>query len=124
MTYKKLSDVELKELYANLQGYFGVPTKYGKLISLVNEYFVNPTSILLDVDSEYNDSTYDNKVISVYVYGEHDIEIPLTQIDRQKFSVDVRGVLYNLVPDETNDPLESVVIYVKKELPEIYIKEK
>ena len=125
MAYRKLTTDEMKELYKNLNGYFGVPEKYSKLVSIVNKYFPKAQSILLEVDSEYNDETYDNGLGSVYVYGEKDIEIPLSRIDREKFNEELDRLPYNIVPTETNDPIDHpIVIYVNKQLPEIYIKEK
>lgn len=125
MAYKKLSETELKELYVNLQGYFGVIQKHSKLVSIVNKYFPDAQSILIEVDSEYNDETYDNSVRSVWVYGAKDIEIPLSRSNRELFNEEIQRLPYNLVPENTNDPIDvSIVIYVNKTLPEIYIKEK
>ena len=124
MAYRKLSEDELKELYKNLNGYFATFKKYLNLVTIVNRYFPDAQSILLEVDSAYNDETYDNSLGSVYVYGAKDIEIPLSRTDREQFNEEIRNMDY-LVPSKTNDPIdEPIVIYVNKQLPDIYIKEK
>lgn len=123
MTYKKLSTDELKELYRNLQGYFR-DNQNTELINLVDKYFDNASSVLVVVDSEYNDNTYDNHFSGVvYVYDSKDLEIPLTREDREAFSTELRGVNLN-IPYETNDQMEDFVVYVNKKLPEVYIKVK
>lgn len=123
MDFKKLNNLELKELYRNLQGYFGVDEKYQPLVNLINKYFKNPASLLISVDSEYNDNTYDNKFVGVYVYDSKDVEIPLSRESRERFSIEVQDVHVS-IPHETNEPLEDFVIYINKELPDLYIKVK
>ena len=123
MTYRRLSDSELQTLYKNLKGYFESGEKFPALLKLVHKYFNGACSILVSVDSEYNDSTYDNRAKSVFVYDENDVEIPLNRSDREKFEIDVQAVSIPL-QSETYEPLEDIVIYVNKKLPEVYIKEK
>lgn len=123
MAYRKLEDSELQALYKNLRGYFETGSKHSRLTSLVEKYFPKASSILVSVDSEYNDSTYNNSVISVFVYDDRDIEIPLTRESRKDFETEFRAFTMN-VPYETDEPLEDFVIYVNKSLPEVYIKEK
>lgn len=123
MEYKKLNNIELRELYRNLQGYFGVDEKYQGLVSLVNKYFKNASSILVVVDSEYNDSTYDNKFVGVYVYDAEDIEIPMSREARSKFTDDINNIDID-IPYQTENSLDDFVIYVNKSLPDVYIKVK
>lgn len=123
MTYKKLDEADLSKLYKNLRGYFDGGHKHSKLTTLVEKYFSSPSSILISVDSEYNDSTYDNKAVGVFVYDDKDMEIPLNRSDREKFNLEV-AVLSIEVPYESDEPMEDIVVYVNRKLPEVYIKEK
>lgn len=123
MAYRKLNKNELEILYKNLRGYF-VEEDYKGVASIVSKYFLNPVSILVTVDSEYNDNTYDNKAGSVYVYDKDDVEIGLSRSGREEFNKEIEAHLDQLVPYDSEEPLENIVIYVNKQLPEIYIKEK
>lgn len=123
MAYKKLNEAQMKELYVNLRGFFDNQGKNAPLIKLVNSYFVGAASVLVKVDSEYNDSTYDNKFTGVYVYDSKDVEIPLSRADREKFQSALNGISVN-VPEETDEPLEDFVIYTAKDLPVVYIEVK
>ena len=125
MAYTKLDKSQLLELYKNLKGYFENTFACPGMIKVVNKYFPNAHSILVEVESEYNDETYDNTAKSIYVYDENDIEIGLSKEDRKNFNDEIANHLDSLVPDCTEDYLEHpIVIYVNKQLPEIYIKEK
>lgn len=123
MTYRRLTDDELFELYKNLSGVYSNKEKYSDVVMIVNKYFKDPQSILINVDSEYNDNTYDNRVAGVFVYGAKDIEIPLSRSDRDKFNLEIQNL--DLYLEETPEQMEdNIVIYVSKRLPEIYIKDK
>lgn len=123
-TYRKLDEKELRTLHKNLNGFFNHEeyNKHTRLIKVVDSFFSGVCTILISVHSEYNDSTYDNKVNSVSVYDSDDMEIPLSREKRVEFN----KVLDNMevVPYETNEFLEDIVLYVNKQIPDIYVEEK
>lgn len=122
MSYRKLNEKELFTLYRNLSGIYVNKEKYADVISIVRQYFKNPQSILINVDSEYNDNTYDNRVAGVFVYGEEDLEIPLTRADRDKFNLAIQQL--DLYLEETDGEMDdNIVIYVSNRLPDVYVKE-
>lgn len=122
MSYRKMSRVELEELYRNLRGYFDNQDKYAGVVAVVNKYFKNPCTILLSIDSEYNDNTYDNELAGVYVYDSKNVEMGLAMEERSKFIIEAKGSIGYI--EESQDTLDDIVIYVSKDLPDVYLKEK
>lgn len=122
MGYKKLSRVELEELYRNLRGYFDGHDKYADVIAVVRKHFKEPCSVLLSIASEYNDNTYDNELAGVYVYDSKNNEMGLSMDDRSRFIIEAKKSVGYI--EESQEELEDIVIYISKELPEVYIKEK
>lgn len=122
--YRKLDQAELKKLWENLSGFFAKDEyRYTNLIKLVEKHFpVGAATILISVSSEYNDETYDNSINSVSVYDKDDMEIPLSRINRDEFNKSVLN-LY-LITDGTDDSMKDIVIYINKQIPDIYIEEK
>lgn len=122
MAYKKLNEEELKSLQNSLRAYFENRDEFDKLITLVKKYFTNPHTILISLDSEYNDQGYDNKVSGVYVYNSKDEEVPLTRSNREKFTKELQNFSYNF-ESESSEYLEDIVLHVGNSLPEVYVKE-
>lgn len=129
MAYKKLDEDELKTLYNNLRGYFD-SDHHSDIVRMVNKYYPKDliSVILVSVSSEYNDNGYDNSVTGITCYDENDIEVPLSRDQRSKFNNAIEGISLpefenNNYGNGTNEPVEDIVIYINKDLPEIYIKE-
>lgn len=124
--YRKLSVSEVKELVDRLSGNSNAPSE---LTSYVNQYYLKDKAISAELiyDSEYNDSTYDNKLRYILVRDAEGNELlPL----RGK-EIDARINIPDIEPpgtcdkyDGTMEPVSSPIRYFLKEAkpPELFVK--
>jgi len=122
MNFKKLSEAEARDLYLKLRGYFG-DSDYIDLIVLVREYFPGAKKVLINLESEYDDQHYSHRLGGVFVFGEGDVEIPLTFSARENFTRDLSRVAITL-PDQEDQPMEDIVLRIGTTLPDIYMEAK
>jgi hypothetical protein len=124
--YRRLTTEELKKL--------GITSNFEKTEvyrRFAKSYYPNTAhTMLLAINSEYNDNTYDNSVKYVVVYDKEGNEIP----PNKKTATNCRDDWYNLpIPHcsnydyqnggESNEPIDDLVIQLTDELPELYVKE-
>lgn len=104
-------------------------SKYSQHINFAKKYYPPEAyTMTLVVDSEYNDSTYDNELQYVIVHDKDGNELP----PLKKTAKECRTGWLNLkIPNtcvghfgdnESEEPLEDVVIRLSNELPEFYVK--
>ena len=110
-------------------GYVPNINKYSQHIAFAKKYYPpEATTMVMVVNSEYNDNTYDNELSYILVYDKDRNE--LTPIKSK--ANECRGNWYTLpIPNttsggygsaESSDPLEEVVIPLNNEIPEFYVK--
>lgn len=122
MAYRKLSKTELKVLYGNLRAVFdSEKEEYVQIKNLVIRYFKNAHSIIVNINSEYNDNDYDNRIAGVFVYDENDVECGLTREQRESFNDEFSQI--DTYINTSEEELDDVVLYVSDKMPDIYIKE-
>lgn len=117
--FHKLDEDEVRKLYNQLKSHFNPSISPFKMSEVVRKYFPKASSILVTVNSEYNDNGYDNVVGSVFVYDSKDVELGLDMEARRKFLNEFPSV--NIPGSE--EPMEDIVMLVTQKIPEIYIKE-
>lgn len=122
MGFRKLSDTELE----NLLGAKKASRQLTKIMPVIREFYERPddaVSVIVTVDSEYNDEYYRNspEYAGVYDGKGHEIHpIPGRERDarrRLRDAVDSD----DLVRGQSDDPLGDVVIRLNA--PELYVKE-
>ena len=104
-------------------------SKYKRHIDFARKYYPSEAyTMTLVVHSEYNDSSYDNQLQYVIVHDKDGNELPPIK----KTAKECRTGWLNLkIPNtcvghfgdnESEEPLEDVVIRLSNELPEFYVK--
>lgn len=123
MAYRKMTEGDLKALYTGLRRYFSSDQKYPQVVKAVELFFgVEAASVLIQVDSEYNDEYYNHSVGGIFVYDENDVELSLTMDARREFIQKVKSL--NLDLPESEDAVDDIVLYLSSsKLPEVYVKE-
>lgn len=124
--YRRATAEELSVL-----GYVHNKDKYRQHIDFVSRYYPsNATTLVLVINSEYNDHTYDNDLKYVLVYDKDGNELPPLK-DKAKECRMYWTTEYLPIPgtrdggyssSESQDCLEDVVIPLGNELPELYVK--
>lgn len=116
--YKKLTTEELTSYGIKLND-----TKISHLLSIYNDFFdkaIVPYKCLLIVDSEYNDCTYDNKLMKVIFYDKENNElIPLKTKSREFHTLNYYEYDIN-ISGETREQIEDEVVLLV--IPDLYIK--
>lgn len=118
-TYRKLTTDELK--------LYGISVKSDKINSLKNlyaKYFdktIEPAKALIIINSEYDDSDYNNRVTRVVFYDANDNElVPLKSKSREYHGIS--SFDYQIeVKDCTREPLEDELVFLS--VPALYILE-
>lgn len=118
---KKLKSKEIDKILKEYEESINVG-KYKQLVSIVEEYFDNPKTILLSFTSEYNDETYDNKLRYVSVYGADDVELGLTLENKKEF-LDKCDYLDFGKSINDDEPMEDIVIRLNFQLPTLYVED-
>jgi len=122
--YRRATAEELAKI-----GYVPNNDKYNNHIAFAKKYYpAEAHTMTLVVHSEYNDSTYDNELQYVIVHDKDGNELPPIK----KTAKECRAGWLNLrIPhtstghygdNESEDPIEDVVIRLVDELPEFYVK--
>ena len=121
--YRKLTPNELKNL-----GIVIDDDRYKIHNAFARKYYpANATSMVLVVDSEYNDSTYDNTLKYVIVYDKDGNELPPLKETaaecRSKWHFDNLPVtLFTGHYNETSERVDDIVIPLNQNLPDLYVK--
>lgn len=112
-------------------GYVPNISKYSKHMDFAKKYYPpEATTMVMVVNSEYNDSTYDNELSYILVYDMNGDELTPIKVKAKEcrenwYTLPIpnttSGCYSNL---ESEEPLEDVVIPLNNEIPEFYIKVK
>ena len=124
--YRRATAEDLAKL-----GYVPNINKYSQHIAFAKKYYPpTATNMVMVINSEYNDHTYDNELSYILVYDVEGNE--LTPIKSK--AKECRENWYTLpIPNtsageynnrESEEPIEDVVIPLNNEIPEFYIKVK
>jgi hypothetical protein len=127
--YRKLTKPEIEKLFGPIKS-LNVD-KYYKVVNAVKEYYGSAfiSKIILNMNSEYHDDNYENRVVYVGVYDEGGNELlpdksKASEWRKSWYDLEVyreeRGCGYH---NESGEPLDDIVINLSDELPELYIKE-
>ena len=122
--YRRATAEELAKI-----GYVPNKDKYDNHIAFAKKYYpAEAHTMTLVVHSEYNDSTYDNELQYVIVHDKDGNELPPIK----KTAKECRAGWSDLrIPNtsighygdnESEEPMEDVVIQLTDELPEFYVK--
>lgn len=124
--YRRATAKELSVL-----GYIPNDKKYSAHIEFARKYYPsNATTMVLVINSEYNDSTYDNSIKYVLVYDKDCNELPPLK-DTAKECRACWTTEYLPIPDanvdnynrfESAEHMDDVVIHLGTDLPEFYVK--
>lgn len=123
--YRRVTAEELARI-----GYVPNKTKYNEHIAFANKYYPPEAhTMTLVINSEYNDSTYDNRLKYVIVHDQDGNEVPpikkTARECRDKWEdLSIPGS-YNghYSTFESNEEMDDVVIILSDKLPEFYVKE-
>lgn len=116
--YRKLTPQELK-----LLGFVFSTDKYKEHIDFARQYYPKEaTSLVLVINSEYNDSAYNNTIAYVIVYNKQGDELPplketAKECRKKWFELSIPGTR------ESNEHIDDIVISLSNIVPELYIKE-
>ena len=122
--YRRATAEELAKI-----GYVPNKDKYDNHIAFAKKYYPSEAhTMTLVVHSEYNDSTYDNELQYVLVHDKDGNELPPIK----KTAKECRDSWSDLkIPgcssgnygyNESEEPMEDIVIQLVDELPEFYVK--
>jgi hypothetical protein len=120
--YRLVTRQELEAL-----GFLFPTDKYKEHIAFARKYYPKEAaSLVLVINSEYNDNTYDNRLSYVIVYNKDGNELPplkeTAKECRQKwFELAIPGM--GKYGYESQDQIDDIVIPLLDNVPELYIKE-
>lgn len=104
-------------------------SKYKRHIDFAKRYYPSEAyTMTLVVHSEYNDSSYDNQLQYVIVHDKDGNELPPIKKTAKECrsgweSLTIPGSFSgNYGNNESEEPMEDVVIPLSQELPEFYVK--
>jgi len=133
LTKESLQNMATKEIYRKVTrqelealGFVFPTDKYKEHIAFARKYYPKEaTSLVLAINSEYNDNTYDNRLSYVIAYNKDGNELPplkeTAKECRQKwFELSIPGM--GRYGYESMEQLEDVVIPLADSIPELYIK--
>jgi len=133
LTKESLQNMATKEIYRKVTrqelealGFVFPTEKYKEHIAFARKYYPKEaTSLVLAINSEYNDNTYDNRLSYVIAYNKDGNELPplkeTAKECRQKwFELSIPGM--GKYGYESMEQLEDVVIPLADSMPELYIK--
>jgi hypothetical protein len=118
MGYRKLTDEEVKNMLNCRTD--GAPKWVKDYLSKYYKQDFTISKVILLVDSEYNDSSYDNKIVGLIALDKEGNEIsPI-----KGKSVEARAAFISLDErlEESYNPMENIS-YLIGNLPELYVKE-
>jgi len=112
-------------------GYVPNINKYSQHIAFAKKYYPpEATNMVMVVNSEYNDHTYDNSMRYVIVFDKGGNELPPLKSTAKKCREDwdnlpIPGTNPGICSTfETDEHLEDVVIPLNNDVPEFYVKVK
>lgn len=133
LTKESLQNMATKEIYRKVTrqelealGFVFPTEKYKEHIAFARKYYPKEaTSLVLAINSEYNDNTYDNRLSYVIAYNKDGNELPplkeTAKECRQKwFELSIPGM--GKYGYESMEQIEDVVIPLADSMPELYIK--
>lgn len=122
--YRKATAEELAKI-----GYVPNNDKYHNHINFAKKYYpVEATTMVLVIDSEYNDSTYDNQLKYVIVYDKDGNELPPLKKTAKEcreswYTLPIPGVSSGYNSErESEGTMDDVVIPLTNDVPEFYVK--
>ena len=122
--YRKATAEELAKLI-NIKD----RSKYKRHIDFAKKYYPSEAyTMTLVVHSEYNDSSYDNQLQYVIVHDKDGNELPPIKKTAKECrsgweSLTIPGSFSgNYGNNESEEPMEDVVILLSEEFPEFYVK--
>jgi hypothetical protein len=119
--YRKVTRQELEAL-----GFVFPTDKYKEHIAFARKYYPKEaTSLVLAINSEFNDNTYDNRLSYVIAYNKDGNELPplkeTAKECRQKWSeLSIPGM--GKYGYESMEQIEDIVIPLADSIPDLYIK--
>lgn len=119
--FRKVTRAELEAL-----GFVFPTDKYKEHIAFARKYYPKEaTSLVLAINSEYNDNTYDNRLQYVIAYNKDGNELPplkeTAKECRQKwFELSIPGM--GKYGYESQEQIDDIVIPLLDSVPELYIK--
>lgn len=120
--YRKVTRKELESL-----GFVFFTDKYKEHIAFARKYYPKEaTSLVLCINSEYNDETYDNRLQYVIAYNKDGNELPplkeTAKECRQKwFELSIPGM--GKYGYESQEQIDDIVIPLSDTIPDLYVKE-
>ena len=123
--YRKLTSSELK-----LLGITAPSAAYKLHIDFAKKYYPsNATTMVLALDSEYNDNTYENTIKYVVVYDVDGNELPPLKATAKQcrdgwIELNIPGTsnIDGYSPNESHDEMSDLIIQLTNVLPELYVK--
>jgi hypothetical protein len=123
--YRKLTESELK-----LLGITTPSAAYKLHRDFAKRYYPsNATTLVLALDSEYNDNTYNNTIKYVVVYDVDGNELPPLKATAKQCrdgwsKLDIPGTseICGYGPHESREEMSDLIIQLTNELPELYVK--
>jgi hypothetical protein len=123
--YKKLTESELK-----LLGITTPSAAYKLHRDFAKRYYPsNATTMVLALDSEYNDNTYENNIKYVVVYDVDGNELPPLKATAKQcrdgwIELNIPGTsnICGYSPNESRDEMSDLIIQLTNVLPELYVK--
>jgi len=123
--YRKLTSSELK-----LLGITAPSAAYKLHIDFAKKYYPsNATTMVLALDSEYNDNTYENTIKYVVVYDVDGNELPPLKATAKQcrdgwIELNIPGTsfIHGWGPHESHDEMSDLIIQLTNVLPELYVK--
>ena len=120
--YRKITKAELQAL-----GFVFPAEKYKQHVAFARQYYPGTaTSMVMVMNSEYNDQSYENSLQYILVYDKNGDELlPYKDLAKNCRSawmdLPIPGVdKYN---NESNEQLDDIVIPLSVGIPELYIKQ-
>lgn len=123
--YRKATLEELSAI-----GYVPNKSKYEKHIAFAQKYYPpNAATMIISINSVYNDNTYDNSMRYIIVLDKDGNELPPLKATAKKCREEwhvlpipgTRAGVYSTF--ETEEHMDEVVIPLGTEIPEFYVKE-
>lgn len=126
-TYRKATLAELKSI-----GFVPADEKYENHITFAKKYYPpEAATMIMVMDSEYNDVTYDNTLKYILVLDKDGNELPplrptAGKCRKEWYSLPIPGGrvhgLDESIWSETDDQIDDVVIPLENKIPEFYVK--
>lgn len=120
--FRKVTRAELEAL-----GFVFNTDKYKEHIAFARKYYPKEaTSLVLAINSEYNDNTYYNRLQYVIAYNKDGNELPPLKETAKEcrdkwFDLSIPGL--GKYESESQEQMEDIVIPLSDSIPDLYVKE-